>query len=186
MLAKLRRRGASGFTLIELMIVVAIIGILAAVAIPAFIKYIRKAKTVEATEGLDKINAGAKSYFQADHYDTGGVLLPKGFPGITAAGVDPSGTTSCCSSATMAPKCDPKDDTWTDPAWVALQFQQTDPHYYVWYFVSTGATKAALYTSTATGDLDCDGTPGKYSFYGSVDDEFGVVAKGPAVSNEIE
>ncbi|MFZ3018807.1 MAG: prepilin-type N-terminal cleavage/methylation domain-containing protein [Gallionella sp.] len=44
-----------GFTLIELMIVVAIIGILAAVAIPAYSNYTKKAKFTEVTQGTQAI-----------------------------------------------------------------------------------------------------------------------------------
>ena len=53
----------SGFTLIELMIVVAILGILAALAIPAFIGYVRRSKTVEATGNLNSMFKSAAAYF---------------------------------------------------------------------------------------------------------------------------
>ncbi len=56
-------KGNQGFTLIELMIVVAIIGILAAIAIPNFMTYQAKARQSEAKVGLGGIFTSATAYF---------------------------------------------------------------------------------------------------------------------------
>jgi len=55
------RRG--GFTLIELMIVVAIIGILAAIAIPNFLRFQLKAKSSEGKTNLSAIRTAEESYY---------------------------------------------------------------------------------------------------------------------------
>lgn len=65
----LKKKG--GFTLIELMIVVAIIGILAAIAIPNFIRFQAKSKQSEAKTNLKAIFTAQKAYFgEKDKYVT--------------------------------------------------------------------------------------------------------------------
>ena len=61
MLQRIRNR--KGFTLVELMIVVAIIGILAAIAIPNFLQFRLKAKTSEAKSNLGAIRSTQVAYF---------------------------------------------------------------------------------------------------------------------------
>ena len=75
-----RNAGSKAFTLIELMIVVAIIGILAAVAVPAFMKYIRRSKTVEATMNIRKLFDSSVSYYEAEHATAAGAVVSRQFP----------------------------------------------------------------------------------------------------------
>ena len=83
----------SGFTLIELMIVVAIIGILAAIAIPAYQDYIVRSKVTELINA-----AGVCKTSVAEYYQTKGVM-----PGdATAAGCSTDGTVNSAAPTVAA------------------------------------------------------------------------------------
>ena len=57
------RRHSLGFSLIELMIAVAVVGIIAVVAVPAYTDYVQRGKITEGTSGLSELRIRAEKFF---------------------------------------------------------------------------------------------------------------------------
>jgi type IV pilus assembly protein PilE len=76
-MASQERNEQQGFTLIEIMIVVTIIAILAAIAIPNYQDYVTRGRLVEALSGLADSRTKIEQYFQDNRsYPTGCVIQP--------------------------------------------------------------------------------------------------------------
>jgi type IV pilus assembly protein PilA len=133
--------GFAGFFLIQ--------GILAAVAIPAFMTYMKKSKSTEAQHILKRLERGVRSRFH-DRSE-----VPVATTDWTPAG-------SCC--AQPGQRCRPEPGPWAEAPWSDLGFELSDPHRYQVRYQSDGQRV----TLAARGDLDCDGTFSHFEVAGRI------------------
>ncbi len=142
----------SGFTLLELMVVVAIVGVLAAIAIPTFMASVRRSKAVEATQNLNALFKASSSYYAAERNGSGlGAGTVAGCT-VGSAPLTPANPSSQKALGAFA----------SDPAFAALGFSVADYIYFGYAVDSIGADcgrsagTTDIYTLRAEGDLDGD------------------------------
>jgi prepilin-type N-terminal cleavage/methylation domain-containing protein len=128
-----------GFTLLELSVVLSVLGILIALAVPGFRTAILKAKAAEARTVVEAI-ADAEQR----HYRDSGKYL------------------ACESSPTLPPGSPASFDA-SRPGWKELGFQIDGPVRYRYEVVLVGTS----FKVTAAGDLDGDGVRSTYTLDGS-------------------
>ncbi len=158
----------SGFTLIELMIVVAIIAILAVIAVPQFTKYMRSAKAAEANQSLDMIRKGSTAYYATPRIQKGTLqLVHCQFP--AAVGTTPAGSGCCNVDTNGDDRCDSTLSVWANATWSALKFSMIDEHYFQYSYSGTGTLTSAKYVATANADLDCNGVFSTFELVGTGD-----------------
>ncbi len=132
-----------GFTLIELMIALAIIGVLTAAAIPSFLRYQHRSRSSEALVNLSAIAKTQQTYF-AEHGEFVGVASP-----VPAS---PPGS----RRSSWTPGSDFDTLGWAPEGSVQFQYE---------IVADTGGADPIRFTAEARGDLDEDGQP---SFWGFV------------------
>ena len=131
-------RARQAFTLIELMIVVAIIGILASIAIPQFHRFQLKSKTSEAKANIAGIKTAQIAYYTEQGMFASAPPSPATYGGVMPRGFVAEGP--------------------ADAGFDALGWAPEGSVFFQYAVVSTSADGGA-YTIDAAADLDGNGTP---------------------------
>ena len=135
-----------GFTLVELMIVVVILGILSAVAIPAFSRYVKRSKTSEASAGIGSMYRLQLAYYENTQERTANTSFAT-CPAMPSA-------------APTASKYPANVVMWmASSEWNTLGFVIDRPHYYQY---STDGSNTTMVVR-AVGDIDGDNNRSTFS-----------------------
>jgi prepilin-type N-terminal cleavage/methylation domain-containing protein len=139
----------AGFSLVELMLVVVMIGILSSIGGVAWMRYVKRSRTTEAVGHLQKLWSGAMSYYESDHADNAGVVLDKQFPGSCAVVSE----ANCCTFPDQ--RCPGSSAVYQMEPWKSLGYNIADKHNYRPRFYACPDPKRNM-VAEAYGDLDCD------------------------------
>lgn len=134
-----------GFTLIELMIVIAIIGVLAAVAIPAFLNYVKRSKTSEARINLRQIFDSAVAYYSAPHTTDQGWVY--------SSSMVVEAQSSMNEAPGRAPVL-PDDLNFDHSTWDLIGFTIGEPTYYIYNLVGSSASETIV-DGAASREIAC-------------------------------
>lgn len=140
---RLSFQASRGFTLTELLIVVAIIGILAAIAIPNFLRYQLRARRSEGATNVAAIRTAQVAHF-----------------GVRSAFVSPS------QPNPPAHPFDGKRHAWDrkDPAWQMLGYEPEGDVYFQYHTEAGTGAAASAFLITGIADLDVDGSFACWTF----------------------